>query len=109
MSVPFQRSYQRRIQDRRAGHEPPGLKNLFWKVICVNFDCTTRTYFDFSQHTMFTISILFTTLTTKTYGKCEGASKQTPDVRIFYRARIAPPGFEIPGSATGYLCTAVEI
>ena len=48
---------------------------------------------------MFTIFILFTTLTTKAYGKCEEASKQTPDLRIFYRAGIAPTGFEIPGSA----------
>ena len=32
---------------------------------------------DCFQHTMFTISILFTILTTKTYGKCEGASKQS--------------------------------
>ena len=30
-----------------------------------NFDCITRIYFDFSQHTMFTISILFTSLLQK--------------------------------------------
>ena len=34
--------------------------------VFVNFDCITRIYFDFGQHTMFTICILSTTLTTKT-------------------------------------------
>ena len=47
---------------------------------------------------MFTICILFTSLTTKTYGMCEGASNQTPELRIIPR-RDRAPGFEIPGSA----------
>ena len=55
---------------------------------------------------MFTICILFTTLllyTTKTYdGVWEGASKQT------YMS-TAPPGFEIPGSATAYQIRSYDI
>ena len=54
---------------------------------------------------MFTICILFTTLllyTTKTYGVREGASKQT------YMS-TAPPGFEIPGSATAYQIRSYDI
>ena len=31
---------------------------------------------------------------------CEGASKQTPDLKILPRRDRAPPRFEIPGSAT---------
>ena len=31
---------------------------------------------------------------------CEGAPNQTPRPQEFYRAGTAPPGFEIPGSAT---------
>ena len=42
----------------------------------------TCIYFDFSKRTMFTICILFTTLMTKTKGMCEGASKQTQDLKI---------------------------
>ena len=56
-------AYQRRIQDWHTRRAPPALKFFF-----VNYDYITRIYFDFSQHTMFTIhvSILFTTLTTNT-------------------------------------------
>ena len=51
---------------------------------------------------MLTIFILFTTLATNRYGMCEGASKQTPDLKILpHRDRPAPSRFEIPGSATG--------
>ena len=32
---------------------------------------------------------------------CEGASKQTQDLKILPRRDRAPPRFEIPGSATG--------
>ena len=49
-------------------------------------------------------SILFTTLLTKTYGMCKGASKQTLDLRILPRLDPPPPGrFEISGSAPGSL------
>ena len=76
---------------RRARPPPPRFKKI-GKVVFVNFDCTTRTYFDFSQHTVFTISILFTTLTTKTYSKCEGASKQIfRPKNILPRRDRAPP------------------
>ena len=49
-----------------------------------------RKYFDFSQHVVFTICILFTTLLTKTQGMCEWASKQTLDLRILPRRDRAP-------------------
>ena len=39
---------------------------IFWGFVFVNFDYLTRIYFDFSQYTMFTICILFTTLAPKT-------------------------------------------
>ena len=51
----------------------------FWKslgFVFGNFDCKTRIYFDFSQHTMFTIWF-YSPLTTETYGMCEGTLKQT--------------------------------
>ena len=32
---------------------------------------------------------------------CEGASKQTPDLKILPRRDRPPPPFEIPGTATG--------
>ena len=34
----------------------------FMGFVFVNFDCITNIHFDFSQHAMFTICILFTTL-----------------------------------------------
>ena len=49
-----------------------------------------RKYFDFSQHVVFTICILFTTLLPKTQGMCEWASKQTLDLRILSRRDRAP-------------------
>ena len=67
----------------------------------LNVDYIIRTYFEISQHTMLTKSILFTTLTTKTNDKCEGASKQSADLRIIPH-RDCAPRFEIPGSATEY-------
>ena len=45
----------------------PGLKK-FRGFVFVNFDCihnVTRKHFDFSQHAMFTICILFTSLLRK--------------------------------------------
>ena len=48
---------------------------------------------------MFTSCILFSTLTAKTKGMSEGASKRTTDLRIL-PLRDRAPGFEIPGSAT---------
>ena len=60
----IRRDEQRRILDRRAGRAPLGLKKKMGFVI-VNFDSIARIYFEFSQHTMFTICILFTTLTTR--------------------------------------------
>ena len=48
---------------------------------------------------MFTICILFTTLTTKTFDKCEGAPNNPQTPRIIPRQDHAL-GFEIPGSAT---------
>ena len=60
-----QESFPKQIQDRSAGgpHIPRFVK--FWGVVFVNFDSLTRIYFDFSQHAMFTICILFTTLLQK--------------------------------------------
>ena len=48
---------------------------------------------------MFTICILFTTLTTKTFDICEGASNNPQTPRILPRRDHAPV-LEIPGSAT---------
>ena len=60
----------------------------------LKFSSYIRKYFDFSQHAVFTIGILFTTLLTKTLGMCEGASKKTST------APGPPPSrFEIPGFA----------
>ena len=50
----------RRIQDRA----PLRLKKS-WGLFFVNFDCITRIYFNYNQHTMFTTCMLFSTLTTK--------------------------------------------
>ena len=52
----------------RKAHAPRFEKKLGF--VFVNFDYKTRIYFDFSQHTMFTICFLFTTLATKTEGMC---------------------------------------
>ena len=41
---------------------PPGFQKKF---VFINVDFITLIRFDFSQHTIFTICILFTTLTTK--------------------------------------------
>ena len=55
-------------------------------------DCITRLYYDFSQHEMFTICIIFATL---------------QKLRVCSNPRTASPpppphpSFEIPGSATG--------
>ena len=54
----------------------------------MNLNGETSIYFDFSQNTMFTICILFTTLTTKTKGMREGVSKQTPDLTILPRPPV---------------------
>ena len=43
--------------------------------------------FNCSQHAMFTICTLFSTLTTRRYGICQGALKQSPDPKI----STAPP------------------
>ena len=59
-------------------------------------DCITRINSNCSHHTMFTICTLFSTLTTKHRVCVKGASKQTSNP-----IGTAPPGFEIPGSATG--------
>ena len=47
--------------------------------VFVNFDCINALYYNCSQNAMFTIRILFPTLTTKTFGICEGTSKQSPN------------------------------
>ena len=49
---------------------------------------------------MFTICILFITLTTKTKGMREGASEKLFRPQKLYRAGTAPPGSYISGSAT---------
>ena len=63
----------------------------FWKF---RFHYTHQLYCN--QHAVFTICILFSTLTTKAKGMCKGASKQSPDLKII------PPGSQIPGSANVY-------
>ena len=56
---------------------------------------------------MFTIRILFPTLTTKTFGICEGTSKQSPNPKN--STMLGPrPGFEIPGSATVLVLKATD-
>ena len=50
----------------------------FFNFVFVKFDCITLIYFNCSQHAMFSICILCSTLTAK-QGMCEGASKQSPD------------------------------
>ena len=69
---------------------PPFLKKNYGFVF-VNFDCITRRYFDFSSLTMFTLCILFTTFATNTWGMCEGASKQTPELKFLPRQDRPPP------------------
>ena len=46
-----------------------------------------------SQHAMFTMCILFSTLTTKAKGVCEGASKQSQGLKQLYCTGTAPPWF----------------
>ena len=67
----------------------------FWGSVFVNFD------FNSSQHAMFTICILFSTLTTKNTVcvKAKGHQNKSPDPKNY----TAPPGSEIPGSATVYI------
>ena len=79
------------IHDRHTGRAP-----ICWGFLVGNFDCITRIYFDCSQHAMFTICILFTTLTKKknTFDM-KGHSNQG-----FYRAGTTPLVLKIPGSAT---------
>ena len=49
---------------------------------------------------MFTLFILFSTLASNAESMCEGASKQTPDLKKSTMPGPRPPGFEIPGSTT---------
>ena len=88
-------------QDRRTRRALPGLKffgGLCLQILTIYHACI---YFNCSQQTMFTICILLTctTLTTKTQGMFERASKQSQTPGILPR-RYRAPGFEIPGSAT---------
>ena len=65
----------------------------------VNFDCITRIYFNCSEHAMFTIRILFTTLIIKTFVYVKGHQNNPHTPRILPRRDYAP-GLEISGSAT---------
>ena len=64
----------------------PGVRHPVWKICWVYF-CKFGLhnmhilYRNCSEHAMFTICILFPTLTSKIFGTCicEGASKQSPD------------------------------
>ena len=66
---------------------------FFWK-----FSLNIRKYFDFSQHAVFTLCILFTTFLTKTY--VWRGIKANLRSKNFTAPR---PRFEIPGSAPGNL------
>ena len=63
----------------------------FWVFVFENFDRITRIFFNCSQHTMFTICFSISTLATKTYNVCEGASKQSPDPKNFTAPGPRPP------------------
>ena len=52
---------------------------------------------------MFTMCILFSTLTITSKGICKGALKTIFRPQKLYRAGTAPLGSKIPGSATAYL------
>ena len=82
--------HQRRFQHRRAGRAPPCL-NFFFKFVFITFHCITRIYFNCSLHTMFTICILFSTLTTKHRVCVKGASKQTSDPKNSTALGPRPP------------------
>ena len=86
-------SKQRRIKHRRAERPPPRLNFL---GVCL---CITRICFNCSHHAMFTICTLFSSLTTK-HKVCVKGIKTNLRPQEVYRAGTAPPGFEIPGSAS---------
>ena len=73
------------------------------KFVFINVDFITLIRFDFSQHAIFSICILFTTLTTKKYGMCEGVSKQTPDPIILPRPPVLK--FFYPPLRTNIFCS----
>ena len=64
------------------------------------FSLYIRKYFDFSQHAVFAICILFTTLQQK-HRVCVKGHQSKPQISKFYRAGTAHPRFETPGSAPG--------
>lgn len=90
---------QRLIQDRRTGCALP-VWIFFWGgVVFVNFHCRKRIWLYFitciSQHAICTICILFSTLSTKTKGKCELQAswrvfKTILRPKEFHRAGAAP-------------------
>ena len=84
------RSVGLRSERVRVGKADPNfLRVYFWKILLHNthkLNCY--------QHTMFTMCILFSTLTTKAWGICKGASKQSPGLKTY-----TPRPSKIPGSA----------
>lgn len=66
------------MADPRPMHPP--FEN-FWGFVFVNVVCITGIYLNCGQHAMFAICILFSTLTIKIQGICEGASIQSPDLK----------------------------
>ena len=62
----------------------------FLGLVFVNFDSITRMYFHCSEHAVLTISILSSTLTTKTENMCERALKHSQTPRILPRRDRAP-------------------
>ena len=70
----------------------------FWRYNTLNIPIFKSTY------NVYNYIFLLSSLTTKTWGICEGASKQFPDPKNF----TALHGSEIPGSATVFVQVSVS-
>ena len=69
----------------------PVFKDIFGFVFVI-FDGITRTYFNCSQYAMYTVCILFSTRTTKTYGILKG-HQNNPLTQRFLPRRDRVPRF----------------
>ena len=69
----------------------PNLADRYIQRLIQEFSLYIRNYFDFSQHAVFTKRILFSALSSKTNGICEGTSKQSPDLKNYTAPGPRPP------------------
>ena len=85
------------IEDRRIPPSP--IENIFGFVIKI-FDWLKHIIFSCSQNKMFTIFILYSTLTKKKHRVRVSVHQYNPQASRILPHRDRAPGSEIPGSAT---------